>query len=263
MDIIKTYLDNRIIRTLVMIVVAYIIYLAINTIVAKAIDRYSKRKHIDNKAKTYIKVLKNIFKYVFLMFVIVVLLQLNGIDVSALVTGLGVAGVVGGFALQDTLKDLIMGINIILEDFFNVGEIVKIGNVEGKVISFGLKSTKIQSIDNNDLITIANRNISEVSRISDWKDMIIPASYDDKIDDVELALGNAIDKIKKIEDVTNCEYKGVTEFGASSIDYRVRLFCKPERKLQVRRDALRIIKKEFDAAGITIPYTQVDIHNID
>ena len=263
MDIIKSYLENKVIRTIVMIVVAYVIYIIINTLVAKAIDRYSKRKHIDNKAKTYIKVLKNIFKYAFLIFVAVVLLQLNGIDVSALVAGLGVAGVVGGFALQDTLKDLIMGVNIILEDFFNVGDVIKVNNIEGKVISFGLKSTKLQNLDNNDIVTIANRNISEVSRVSDWKDLIIPASYDDKIENVESALGKAIEKIKKIEDVTNCEYKGVTEFGSSSVDYRLRLFCKPERKLQIRRDALRIIKNEFDIAGITIPYTQVDIHNID
>jgi len=263
MDIIKSYLENKVIRTIVMIVVAYVIYIIINTLVAKTIDRYSKRKHIDNKAKTYIKVLKNIFKYAFLIFVAVVLLQLNGIDVSALVAGLGVAGVVGGFALQDTLKDLIMGVNIILEDFFNVGDVIKVNNIEGKVISFGLKSTKLQNLDNNDIVTIANRNISEVSRVSDWKDLIIPASYDDKVENVESALGKAIEKIKKIEDVTNCEYKGVTEFGSSSIDYRLRLFCKPERKLQIRRDALRIIKKEFDIAGITIPYTQVDIHNID
>lgn len=263
MEIIKTYLENKVIRTIVMIAVAYIIYVVINTIVGKAIDRYSRRKHIDNKAKTYIKVLKNVFKYLFLMFVVVVLLQLNGIDVSALVAGLGVAGVVGGFALQDTLKDLIMGVNIIIEDFFNVGDVIKVGTVEGKVVSFGLKSTKIQNLDNNDIVTIANRNISEVSKVSDWKDLNIPTSYDDKIEDVENALEKAIDEIKKIDDVTGCEYKGVTEFGSSSIDYRLRIYCKPERKLQIRRDALRIIKKTFDISGITIPYTQVDIHNID
>ena len=226
--------ENKYIKELVIIVVALIIYFVVGKIIDNATNKFIKNKRVDNKTKTFIKVLVNIAKYVFLLFVILTILQLNGINISALLTGVGVLGVVGGVALQDILKDLVMGTNIMVENFFHVGDIVKYNNYVGKVISFGLKSTKIQSIENNDIISIANRNITEVSKVSKWLDIDIPVSYDNKIEEVEAVF----DKIL------------------------VRITCNPEYKLQIRRDALRIIKQNFDKHKITIPYTQIDIHNI-
>lgn len=254
--------ENKYIKELVIIVVALIIYFVVGKIIDNATNKFIKNKRVDNKTKTFIKVLVNIAKYVFLLFVILTILQLNGINISALLTGVGVLGVVGGVALQDILKDLVMGTNIMVENFFHVGDIVKYNNYVGKVISFGLKSTKIQSIENNDIISIANRNITEVSKVSKWLDIDIPVSYDNKIEDVEAVFDKILVSINRIEHVENSEYKGLSDFADSSINYKIRITCNPEYKLQIRRDALRIIKQNFDKNKITIPYTQIDIHNI-
>lgn len=254
--------ENKYIKELVIIVVALIIYFVVGKIIDNATNKFIKNKRVDNKTKTFIKVLVNIAKYVFLLFVILTILQLNGINISALLTGVGVVGVVGGVALQDILKDLVMGTNIMVENFFHVGDIVKYNNYVGKVISFGLKSTKIQSIENNDIISIANRNITEVSKVSKWLDIDIPVSYDNKIEDVESVFDKILVSINRIEHVENSEYKGLSDFADSSINYKIRITCNPEYKLQIRRDALRIIKQNFDKNKITIPYTQIDIHNI-
>ena len=254
--------ENKYIKELVIIVVALIIYFVVGKIIDNATNKFIKNKRVDNKTKTFIKVLVNIAKYVFLLFVILTILQLNGINISALLTGVGVVGVVGGVALQDILKDLVMGTNIMVENFFHVGDIVKYNNYVGKVISFGLKSTKIQSIENNDIISIANRNITEVSKVSKWLDIDIPVSYDNKIEEVESVFDKILVSINRIEHVENSEYKGLSDFADSSINYKIRITCNPEYKLQIRRDALRIIKQNFDKNKITIPYTQIDIHNI-
>ena len=254
--------ENKYIKELVIIVVALIIYFVVGKIIDNATNKFIKNKRVDNKTKTFIKVLVNIAKYVFLLFVILTILQLNGINISALLTGVGVLGVVGGVALQDILKDLVMGTNIMVENFFHVGDIVKYNNYVGKVISFGLKSTKIQSIENNDIISIANRNITEVSKVSKWLDIDIPVSYDNKIEEVEAVFDKILVSINRIEHVENSEYKGLSDFADSSINYKIRITCNPEYKLQIRRDALRIIKQNFDKHKITIPYTQIDIHNI-
>ena len=69
-------------------------------------------------------------------------------------------------------------------------------------------------------------------------------------------------RINELDNVEKCEYKGLSNFASSSIDYRIRISCNPEFKLQTRRDALRIIKICLDEHKLSIPYTQIDIHNI-
>ena len=260
MEIIEFINNNKILKEIIIIVIALFVYIVIGKLIDNATNKFIKNKKVDNKTKTLIKVLVNIAKYVFLLFVILTILQLNGINISALLTGVGVIGVVGGVALQDILKDLVMGTNIMVENFFHVGDIVKYNNYVGKVISFGLKSTKIQSIENNDIISIANRNITEVSKVSRWLDIDVPVSYDDKIEIVEKVFDEIISKINELDNVEKCEYKGLSNFASSSIDYKIRINCNPEFKLQTRRDALRIIKTCFDKHKISIPYTQIDIH---
>lgn len=260
-NILKMIEENKLLKGTIVVVIAILLYLIVGNITKRAVNKFVTSKKIENKTKTYIKVLSNLLRYSFLLFLLLFILQLNGINISAILTGVGVVGVIGGVALQDTLKDLIMGINIILEDFFNVGDIVKIGEVEGKVISFGLKTTKIQDIDTNSIYTIANRSIDKIHKVSNWTDINLPTSYDNKIEDVEKTISEIIEDVKNVEHVTDCQYKGLTEFGASSIDYKLRIICNPEYKRQIRRDALRIAKIKFDKNGIVIPYMQVDIHN--
>ena len=73
-------------------------------------------------------------------------------------------------------------------------------------------------------------------------------------------LNEAVTKIEEMEEVTKAEYRGLQEFGDSGIFYKIRLYCKPEFKPQIKRDANRIIKLELDANGIEIPFMQIDLH---
>ena len=261
-DVLKIIDENKHIKVAIVIVIAIIIYVIAGKILKKGVNKFVHSKKIENKTKTYIKVISNLLRYTFILCILLFILQLNGINITAILTGVGVVGVIGGVALQDTLKDLIMGVNIILEDFFNVGDIVRIGDVEGKVISFGLKTTKIQDIDTNSIYTIANRSIDKIYKVSDWIDINLPTSYNNKIEEVEGAMEEIVEEVKKLEHVTDCEYKGINEFGASSIDYRLRIHGSPEFKRQTRRNALRIAKIAFDKNNISIPYMQVDVHNV-
>ena len=215
---------------------------------------------IDRKRKTYIKLFNNILKYILIILTVLAIMQVNGINVSSLIAGLGLASAIAGLALQDALKDIIMGVNIIVDDYFSVGDVVRINGVEGKVIEVGLKTTKIRDIYTNDTFVIANRNIGEATNISTQLDIDVPLPYEEKIENMEKVLEQATSKIEQIEEVVKVEYRGLQEFGESAIIYKIRLYCKPEFKPQIKRDANRIIKQELDANNIDIPYMQVDLH---
>ena len=139
---------------------------------------YISRDGVDGKRETNARFIFSIARYVVFLIAFITVLQINGVNVSALVTGLGIVGIVVGFALQDVLKDFVMGNNIMLDHFFVVGDVVKYGNVTGKIVSFNIKVTRILDIDTGNFLTVSNRNISEMTVLSNWRDINIPAPYE-------------------------------------------------------------------------------------
>ena len=131
---------------------------------------------------------------------------------------------------------------------------------KGKVLVLGLKSTKIQDIKTGNIISIANRNIEEIEVLSNLIYINIPMSYELPVQNAEKVIEKIIFKIKNDINVNDCNYKGVNELADSSINYLIEITYNQPYKLQVRRDALRTILLEMDKNGISVPYTQIDIH---
>lgn len=247
--------------SILIIIIGIIVYIFSKKLIKKIITKNEKTSKINKKEKTYLKLFNNILKYLLIIIVIIMVLQVNGVNVNSIVASLGLISVMVGFALQDALKDIIMGINIVVSDFFSVGDVLKIQDVEGTVLEIGLKCTKLKDINNGNVFVISNRNISEALNISEQLDIDIPLPYEEKITRVEEIINIIIKQISELENVKNIEYKGLNEFADSAIYYKIRIFVKPELKPQTRRDANRIIKMELDKNNINIPYKQIDIHN--
>ncbi|MBO5478901.1 MAG: mechanosensitive ion channel family protein [Clostridia bacterium] len=247
--------------SLAIIIIGSIVYFLSKKVIKKIIIKNENNSKLDKKKKTYLKLFNNVLKYLLLIIVIILILQVNGVNVSSIVASLGLITVIVGFALQDALKDIIMGINIVVNDYFSIGDVLKIDNIEGKVIEIRLKSTRMKDVNNGNIFMISNRNISQALNLSEQLDIDIPLPYEEKITRVEEVMNTMIEQISKLENVTKVEYKGLNEFGDSAIYYKIRIFCKPEFKPQIKRDSNRIIKLELDKNNINIPYKQIDIHN--
>lgn len=243
------------------IIIGIIIYFIFKKVIKKFITKNENNPKLNKRKKTYLKLLNSVLKYLLIIIIGVIILQVNGVNVSSIIASLGVITIVVGFALQDALKDIIMGINIIINDYFSIGDVLKIGNVEGKVIEIGLKVTRMKDINNGNILVISNRNISESLNLSEQLDIDIPLPYEEKATRMEEVINIIVEQISKIENITKVEYKGLNEFADSAIYYKIRIFCKPELKPQIKRDANRIIKLELDKNNISIPYKQIDIHN--
>ena len=259
-EFLSKIMTKELYTSVAIVIIGAIIYFIIKKLIKRILTSNEKGYKLDNRKKTYLKLFTNIFKYVLIIIIIVIILQVNGVNVSSIIASLGLISVIVGFALQDALKDIIMGLNIIFSDYFSVGDVLKIGSVEGKVLEIGLKSTRLKDINTNNILVISNRNISEALSISEQLDIDIPLPYEEKITDIEKIIEVIINKISKLDNVKSVEYKGLNEFADSAIYYKIRLQCKPEFKPQTKRNANRIIKTELDERNISIPYTQIDIH---
>lgn len=260
LDNLLNMVNKEICISICIIVFAIIIYFILKKFIKKIIEKQEKNSNISRKRRTYVKLSSNILKYLMIILVILAILQVNGVNVTSLIAGLGLASAIVGLALQDALKDVVMGINIIVDDYFSVGDVLKIDNIEGKVTEVGLKATKLRDVNTQDVIVVANRNIGEAVRLSNQLDIDIPLPYEKKIKEMEAIINEAMNKILKLDHVTDIEYRGINEFADSAIYYKIRLYCKPEYKAQTKRDANRIIKAELDENNISIPYMQIDVH---
>ena len=124
-----------------------------------------------------LKLSEKALKGVVLILAVLVILQVNGINVTSIVASMGLASAIVGLALQDYLKDLIMGFHILTDHFFAVGDVVRYKGTEGIVISFNTKTTKIQSLDDFSVLSVSNRNIDEIAVLGDFMKINIPISY--------------------------------------------------------------------------------------
>ena len=262
-DIIKLIEKNELIRSAFAVVVGILIY-NLFKIIIRCIVKGGKSSFEKKKRRTIIKLAENIFKYVLIVVVICFILEAYGIDTKSLVAGIGVAGVVLGLALQDFLKDLISGLSIILDNYFIIGDVVEYDGFTGEVVEFGLKSTKIRAF-NGDTLSVANRNIDKIKNLSQKSSnlfLTIPTAYEEKEEKVSKVLNGAIQRIIEETDADDeSTYLGIDNFSASSIDYLIKIHCPQDKRWTVKRQALIIIKNEYDKNKVKIPYTQIEVHD--
>lgn len=259
-DFIEYISSPRFVLSLLTIIITVVIWIIVGKLY-KRVEKYNNSSDLSDKKSSILKGIFVVIRCVLIVLCVLLVLQINGINVSSLIAGLGIVSAVIGLALQDFLKDVIMGVNIMTDRFFSVGDVIKYKNIEGEVVSFTLKATKIRTLYDDSILTVSNRNISEIVKVSDEVIIDIPISYDEDSEKVDKFFEHLSGDIRKNKDIKDFIYKGLQEFSESSLIYRFFLFCDPLNKANIRRSVLKIINTEIRKANIKIPYNQIDVHH--
>ena len=239
-QVLKFLTQKEVYGVLFIVAAGYIIY-KFSGLIFERIINAGKTELEKKKRTTIVKLFQSISKYLVFILIILFALELYGINTKSLIAGLGILGAVLGLALQDTIKDLINGITIILDNFFVVGDIVEYEGFMGEVIELGLKTTKIKALSGQVKI-ISNRNITEIINLSQKLacfDVMIPTGYQDKIAKVEEVLTSAASDIKKMRNVTDCQFLGIDKLDDSSVNYALRVWCKKGTQWDMKRIVLK------------------------
>ena len=260
----KFILSKKFYLPIIYIIIGIIVYILISNTIIKIskVKVLNNNKGTDKRKKTIIVLINNIIKYVIAIIVILTILKLYGINTTSLVASLGVAGVVVGLAFQDIVKDFLAGIFIIFDNHYAVGDWVEINGFTGQVIEFGLKTTKIKAYT-GEVKILSNSSFNEVTNYNLEEDNLllkVPISYNANIDKIEEVLLNVFEQIKENKNVKETSLLGIDSFEESSMMYAVSIICKPMTYIGVRRELLKLIKKEFDKNNKEIPYNQLDVH---
>lgn len=232
--------------------------------ITNALDkRYLKSKAGNGKWYRSAKMMFDFINTVIILILVLLVLSINGVNVAKYVTSLGVVGIIASFALQDLLKDVVMGLSIMFEGYFKVGDVVEYNGEEAKVVSFNIKTTKLFMIGTETTMSICNRNITQIGTASDWVDILIPISYEV---DLYVARGlcrEAAKRIERLRNVYSCDFLNTQELADSCINYKLRIHCLPDKKPSVRRNANAVIQDVFYERGQSFPYNVLVIQNME
>jgi small conductance mechanosensitive channel len=233
----------------------------IANIVTKAIRRLMERADVE---PTLVKFLSNIIRTLLLLFVILAAISQLGVQTTSLIAVLGAAGLAVGLALQGSLSNFAAGVLIIIFRPYKVGDYIEAAGTAGTVDEVQIFTTVLKTPDNKKIIvpnsqitgdTITNYSAHDTRRV----DFTFGIGY-----------GDDIDKAKKIiEEVLTSDERVlkdpapqivVSELADSSVNIVARPWAAAADYWGLKFDVTETVKKRFDAAGISIPFPQRDVH---
>ena len=206
----------------------------------------------------------NLAYWALLLVAILSALSLFGVETTSFAAVLAAAGFAIGMAFQGTLSNFASGVLLLVFRPFAVDDVVDVAGQVGRVHAIDLFTTTMDTFDNRRVIipnsavtgaTIENITHHATRRI----DLEIGVSYDADTSAVREVLQRVV---RSTSDLLSEPEPTVMllNLGASSVDWAVRVWVRADDYWTVRERLLESLKRELDAAGIGIPYPQLDVH---
>ncbi|MCJ7623455.1 MAG: mechanosensitive ion channel [Anaerolineaceae bacterium] len=240
-------------------------------VVVSLFDWYGKEIAPRMESDVYMQIFPFLRRLVFILLAIVaaiIVLDYFNIEVSALVTTLGIGSLAIALAAQAALSDTISGFTIMLDRPFRIGDRIEIQELDtwGDVIDIGLRSSRIRTRDNR-MVIVPNSLIA--------KSLIVNYSYPDTQYRIQIEIGVAygtdieharktiIDAVRGVEGVlADKDVEALfLQFGDSALIFRVRWWL--ESFVDTRRMFDKVntaIYTALEEAGIDLPFPQQDVH---
>lgn len=241
-----------------------IVLLIIFVVVANLAARLFKKvfsKTSDNKALEGL--FATIVKWSILIvgiFIILSILQLHK-AVTSILAGVGIIGLALGFAFQDITANFISGVILAFRRPFEIGQVIKVGDIMGTAKSTNLRVTVIETFQGQEVFVpnkdVLQNPIINYSAIGKRRiDLGVGISYGDDLAKVQRVVLETIKNLEGVIDKDNVVFD-YGEFGDSSINFTIRFWIKYPGDpgfLVVRNNAIMKIKEAFDENDIMIPF---------
>ena len=229
-----------------------------------------KIKKLEAEAEKRVNTLSSVFistgNAFIIIFAISAILSEIGVDISAALAGLGIAGIAVGFGAQTMIRDIISGMLILLENQYGVGDWVQIAGTGGLVQEIGLRRTVIRDFDGtvhnipNGEIKVASNFTKEWARVN----MDISVGYGEDLDHVTEVINRVGIEMAKDPDWTSLILKApqalrVEAFEDSGITIKILGETKQMQQWAIMGELRLRLKKAFDEEGIEIPWPHTKI----
>jgi small-conductance mechanosensitive channel len=239
-------------------------------LIHSALDIYwlpKAKKTSSNIDNNLIPIMKSLVTWVICIISFLFILNNLGVNITSLAAGLGVGGLAVAFALQGVFADLFASISIYLDRPFNVGDYIVIGADSGTVKKIGLKSTRITTLQGEELV-VSNKELTE-TRVKNYKRMrkrrvafYFGVEYGTgytKLDKIPKIIEKIIKSVKDVD----FDRANFTEFGDSALNFEVIMYINNRdytiyRQIQEKIN-LKIVQ-EFNKEKISMAFPTQTIH---
>jgi small conductance mechanosensitive channel len=262
------------IRILVIILIAIALYFILRHFVPLMVKRHvawrmkgELEEEIKQRANTLSSALVTTGTVAIVIIAILTILPEFGINITAVLAGLGIAGIAIGLGAQSLIKDLIAGIFILMENQYGVGDVVNIAGVGGLVEEIGLRRTVLRDLDGivhsvpNGEIKTASNFTKGYSRVN----LNVSVAYGEDLDHVIEVINRVCQEMAedpkwKADFITTPKVLRVDNLGDSGIDIKILGDTKPIRQWDAMGELRLRIKNTFDEEGIEIPWPHTKVY---
>ncbi len=243
------------------LLIAYIFTRVTNVLFAWYAERQERKKKV---SRHILYVFRGIFNAIIYLIAFFVFMALAGIDLTGLAIGGAATAIVIGFALQNLLSDFFSAFSIYFDKPFEIGDFIIVGDYAGTVTKIGMKSTRMQLLQGEELV-LSNKELTTAS-IRNFKKMKrrritfgFGVTYDTplkKLKKIPAIIKDIIDP-EKIEHVYKLDRVHFTEFGDFSLNFEIVYYVKTQDYVAYRDTQQEInfkIKEAFEKEGIEMAF---------
>ncbi len=287
----KSVLISKIFVILYIILFTILIYRGGNFLVHMKLEHIQSSKYLK---KEVVNLVIKSFNILIILIAFILILYILGVNLTAVLSGLGIGGFAVAFAAKDSIANIFGSISILAGDLFQQGDWIEIDKMDGTVVEIGLRATTIRTFDNA-LISIpnfklVNEGIKNWSRRSIGRriKMKIGVSYESDLDNIRKAVEEIRVMLKEHPGIANEktifhsyyrqpkiisteDFKGVKrttlvymdEFADSSINILVYCFSRSviwQEWLSVKEDVMYRIAEILKRNDLDFAYPALTIH---
>lgn len=254
---IGTYYGSRILFVILLMTLAWTLSSWVSSVVRAAMTRVK----FDETLTLFIA---RFVRWMILLLAGLMCLSYFGVETTSFAALIGAAGLAIGLAFQGTLSNFAAGSMLLIFRPYKVGDMVNVASYTGKVAEIELFTTAIDTTDNRRIIVpnssifgavIENITYHAVRRA----DVNVGTAYSADIDQTRAVLDRAVRSVALVVPAPAPEVV-LTDLGASSVNWQVRGWAKRESFGDAKQAIIRAVKMELDAARISIPFPQLDLH---
>jgi len=229
------------------------------------LGRFSERQRLPQgvraqQLRTLATVIDSVGIAVILFLTAMQVLPIFGIDMKPLLASAGIAGLAIGFGAQTLVKDVINGFFILVENQYDIGDVVRLGPVTGTVEEMTLRRTVLRDADGS-LHVVPNSEIKIVTNMTrDWTQVSlhVPVMYSEPSEKVIRVLREAAEELRNDAEfaadiVSPPEVAGIERVGAGEVDYLLLVKTHPGAQHRVSRELRRRVKEAFERNHIQVP----------
>lgn len=223
-------------------------------------------KEKEERASTLFHVSKTLVNIVIMIICLIYMLKSINVDVTPIIASAGVLGLALAFGSQALVKDFFAGFFILLENQYNIGDVVKINGIQGKIEQITLRLTILRDIEGT-MHFIPNGAVTMVSNSNKgWAQarIEIGVAYQSEPELVLSALAEVAEEMKTDESmkdkILNMEVMGIERFDDSAVIYRIHIQVIPGEQWGLARACRIKIYHKFKQKGIEIPFPHLVIH---